>query len=127
MSCMKSRNGTSISRGWTPAFALGHAHISEPPSLRQEAEFVDADFESYRAGRSRGGMTPDRSRIRPKSRPARRCHPCSRGLNAGAPPRLGKGHPSTAACLSDPHLTELAPLSPRGTGGCLPAPWFEQG
>src|ERR1700730_9187363 len=59
-------------------------------------------------------LTPDRSRSRPKSRPARRCHPCSRGLSAGAPPRLGKGHPSSAAHRSDPPLTELAPLSPRG-------------
>jgi hypothetical protein len=68
------------------------------------------------------GLTPDRSRIRPKSRPARRCHPCSRGLSAGAPPRLGKGHPSSAAHRSDPPLTELAPLSPRGRGAGLPAP-----
>src|SRR5260370_26032261 len=36
-----------------PAKALGHAHISESPSVRQEAEFVDAGFESYGAGRSR--------------------------------------------------------------------------
>src|SRR5215471_16831913 len=42
---------------WTPACALGHAHISESPSLRQEAEFVDAVFEGYRAGRSRGGVS----------------------------------------------------------------------
>ena len=32
-------------------------------------------------------LSPDRSRIRRKSRPACRCHTCSRGLNAGAPPR----------------------------------------
>src|SRR6201988_3928732 len=40
-----------------PASALGHAHISKPPSLRQQAEFVDADFEGYRAGRSRGWVS----------------------------------------------------------------------
>src|SRR5439155_22963615 len=40
-----------------PAFALGYAHISEPPSLGQEAKFVDADFESYGAGRSRGWVS----------------------------------------------------------------------
>jgi hypothetical protein len=53
---------------------------------------------------------------------ARRCHPCSRGLSAGAPPRLGKGHPSSAARRSDLPLTKLAPLSPRGRGAGLPAP-----
>ena len=42
------------------------------------------------------GLTPDRSRIRPKSRPTRRPHPTSRAVGAGAPPRLGKGHPSSA-------------------------------
>ena len=68
------------------------------------------------------GLTPDRSRIRPKSRPARRRHPWSRGLSAGAPPRLGKGHPSSAARRSDPPLTELAPLSPRGRGVDDPHP-----
>src|ERR1700747_36167 len=41
----------------TPAFALGHAHICKSPSLRQQAEFVDADFESYGAGRSRGWVS----------------------------------------------------------------------
>jgi hypothetical protein len=41
----------------SPAKALGHAHISEPPSPRQEAEFVDADFESNGAGRSRGWVS----------------------------------------------------------------------
>jgi hypothetical protein len=35
-------------------------------------------------------------RIRPKSRPTRRPHPTSRAVGAGAPPRLGKGHPSSA-------------------------------
>ena len=73
------------------------------------------------------GLTPDRSRIRPKSRPARRRHPCSRALGAGAPPRLGKGHPSSAARRSDPPLTELAPLSPRGRGADDPHPSFRKG
>jgi hypothetical protein len=45
-----------------------------------------------------------------------------RAVGAGAPPRLGKGHPSSAAHRSDPPLTELAPLSPRGRGAGLPAP-----
>src|SRR5207253_10356935 len=40
-----------------PAFALGHAHISETPSLCQEAKLVDADFESDGAGRSRGWVS----------------------------------------------------------------------
>ena len=68
------------------------------------------------------GLTPDRSRIRPKSRPARRRHPSARAVGAGAPPRLGKGHPSSAARRSDPPLTELAPLSPRGRGADDPHP-----
>src|SRR5438132_12255364 len=42
---------------WAPAFALGHAHISETPSLCQEAKLVDADFESDGAGRSRGWVS----------------------------------------------------------------------
>jgi hypothetical protein len=49
------------------------------------------------------GLTPDRSRIRPKSRPARQRHPSTRAVGAGAPPRL-------------------APLSPRGRGAGLSAP-----
>src|SRR5438132_14292795 len=40
-----------------PAEALGHAHISETPSLCQEAKLVDADFESDGAGRSRGWVS----------------------------------------------------------------------
>src|SRR6266404_6617106 len=39
----------------------------------------------------------------------------SRDVDAGAPPRLGPGHPSGAARRSDPPLTELA-LSRRGAG-----------
>jgi len=46
-----------ITQNVIPAKALGHAHISEPPSLRQEPEFVDADFESYGTGRSRGWIS----------------------------------------------------------------------
>jgi hypothetical protein len=68
------------------------------------------------------GLTPDRSRIRPKSRPACRRHPSTRAVGAGAPPRLGKGHPSSAPRRSDPPLTELAPLSPRGRGAACPHP-----
>jgi hypothetical protein len=37
-------------------------------------------------------------------------------LSAGAPPRLGKGHPSSAARGSDPPLAELAP--PLAEAGC---------
>jgi hypothetical protein len=44
-----------------------------------------------------------------------------------APPRLGKGHPSSAPRRSDPPLTELAPLSPRGRGADDPHPNFEKG
>ena len=72
------------------------------------------------------GLTPDRSRIRPKSRPACRRHPSTRAVGAGAPPRLGKGHPSSAARRSDPPLTELAPLSPRGRGADDPHPASER-
>ena len=61
------------------------------------------------------GPTPDRSRIRPKSPDTRQYHPCSCGLGPGTPPRLGKGHPSSAARRSDPPLTELA-RSRRGAG-----------
>jgi hypothetical protein len=67
-------------------------------------------------------LTPDRSRIRPKSRPACRRHPSTRAVGAGAPPRLGKGHPSSAPRRSDPPLTELAALSPRGRVRVYPHP-----
>ena len=60
----------------------------------------------------------------------RRTHPsprrCCRAVDAGAPPRLGKGHPSSAARRSDPPLTELAPLSPRGRGADDPHPSFRK-
>jgi len=59
-----------------------------------------------------------------KSRFTRRRHPCSRGLGAGAPPRLGQEHPSSAARRSDPPLTELALLSAEGQGSGLPARQF---
>src|SRR5260221_9999612 len=39
------------------------------------------------------------------------------------PPRLAQGHPSSAPRRSEPPLTELAPLSPRGRGAgqaCTP-------
>ena len=50
-------DAASLSEQLPPASELGHAHIFETPSLRQEAEFVDADFESYRAGRSGGWVS----------------------------------------------------------------------
>ena len=34
--------------------------------------------------------------------------------DAGAPPRLGQGHPNTTARRSYPPVTELAPFSPKG-------------
>ena len=54
---VRIRNFKPTQRGPAPAKALGHAHISEPPSLPQESEFVDADFEGYGAGRSRGWIS----------------------------------------------------------------------
>ena len=42
--------------------------------------------------------------------------------DAGAPPRLGRGNPSSAARRSAPPLTKLAPLSPRGRGADDPHP-----
>ena len=41
---------------------------------------------------------------------------------AGAPPRLGQGNPSSAPRHSDPPLTKLAPLSPKGKGPDDPHP-----
>jgi hypothetical protein len=51
----------------------------------------------------------------------RSCRAACLGTDAaGAPPRLGKGHPSSAPRRSDPPLTELAPLSPKGKGAGVP-------
>ena len=47
-----------------------------------------------------------------------------RCLMPGLRPVSVKGHPSSAPRRSDPPLTELAPLSPRGRGAGLPAPQF---
>ena len=37
-------------------------------------------------------------------------------VSAGAPSRLGQGHPNSAARHSDPPVTELARFSPKGRG-----------
>ena len=49
-----------------------------------------------------------------------------RHCGTGAPPRLGHAHPSSALRRSDPHLTKLAPLSPRGKGADNPHPVSER-
>jgi hypothetical protein len=43
-------------------------------------------------------------------------------LGAGAPPLSGKGIQAALHARSDPPLTELAPLLPRGRGASLPSP-----
>jgi len=66
-------------------------------------------------------LAPDRSRIRPKSSCARRLRN-SRAVGAGAPPRLGQGHPSSAPRRSDPPIDRARPPLAEGQGCGLPAP-----
>lgn len=78
-------------------------------------------------GRPGDGSTPDRSTIRQRHCLARQRHQRCRHCGAGAPPRLGQGHPSSALRRSDPPLTKLAPLSPRGKGADDPHLVSERG
>lgn len=47
-------------------------------------------------------------------------------ISAGAPPRLGQGHPNSAARRPDPPVTELPLFSPKGKGADDPHLKFHQ-
>jgi len=47
--------------------------------------------------------------------------------SAGARPRLGQGHPNSAARRPDPPVTELALFSPKGKGADAPHRCLERG
>jgi hypothetical protein len=74
-------------------------------------------------GRPGNGVTPDRSTIR-QSLAFSLTHRLVQRYGAGAPPVLVKGIQAAPTRRSDPPLTKLAPLSPRGRGAGTPAPCF---
>jgi hypothetical protein len=61
------------------------------------------------------GLTPDRSRIRPKSRSTRRCHPCSCALVPGLRPVSVKGIQAALRALG-PSLDRARPALTEGQG-----------
>jgi hypothetical protein len=73
------------------------------------------------------GLTPDRSRIRPKSLYAPTPSMVPALLMPGLCLVSVKGIQAAALRRSDPPVTELAPLSPRGMGADDPHPSFRKG
>jgi hypothetical protein len=77
-------------------------------------------------GRPGDGSTPDRSTIRQRHCLTRRRHRRFGTVMPGLRPVLVKGIQAALTRRSDPPLTKLAPLSPRGKGADDPHPSFRK-